>query len=343
MAARWRVVWIEHRPERRELLKLLEESGCEVILGRPFTDAANEYTPDEVRALIADADAIMVGTREHFPKEVLAAGKKLSTVAKLGIGVERIDIPGATELGILVSNTPVEENYLGVAEATLARILAMAKDLKVGDRNARAGKWRSVTNVYLKGKAIGIVGFGRIGRRVADLFQPWDVQLLAYDPYIPEAAIREQGVEPVSLEELLQRSDFVTLHVVATPENRKLIGAPELALMKPTSYLVNTARGVVLDEIALAQALQEGRIAGAAIDVFEPEPPPPDHPLLAEELFYKTIYSPHTASSTPELETRMPAVMVENTLRALRGEVPEFLVNPEAIPAWRARFGATIG
>ena len=343
MAARWKVVWIEHRPNRRDLIQAMEEAGCEVVLGRPFTDAANEYSPDEIREMIADADALMVGTREHFPREVLAAGKRLGTVAKLGIGVERIDVPGATELGILVSNTPIAENYLGVAEGTLARILALAKDLKVGDRNARARKWRSVTNVYLKGKTIGIVGFGRIGRRVAELFQPWDVRLLAFDPYLSEQEIRQEGVEPVSLEALLQRSDFVTLHSVATSQNRNLIGPEELALMKPTAYLVNTARGALVDEPALAAALGEGRIAGAALDVFEPEPPSADNPLLAEELFDKTVYSPHTASSTPELSEKMPAVMVENCLRALRGEAPEFVVNPEVIPAWRARLTAVAG
>lgn len=330
-------MWTEPRSGREDLIQRLEEAGCEIIVGRPFTDAQHPFSQEELIEYVSDLDALMVGSREAFPREVLAAGKRLVTVAKLGIGIERIDVKAATDLGILVSNTPIPENYLAVAEGTLARILALAKNLKLADRNARLGQWRSITNVYLKGKVIGLVGFGRIGRRVAELLRPFEVEVLAYDPLVsPEAAV-ELNVELVELDTLLQRADFVSLHAVVTPQNRDMIGERELALMKPTAYLINTARGALVDEQALAAALNSERLAGAALDVFEPEPPHPDNSLLSEGLFYRTVFSPHTASATPELSQRMPEVMVENCLAALRGEVPEYTVNPEVIPRWRAR------
>ena len=222
----------------------------------------------------------------------------------------------------------------------MARILALAKRLKLADRNARRGLWRSVTNTFLLGKTVGIVGLGRIGSRVAELLRPFEVRLVAYSPSLSPERARRLGVELVSLDTLLRESDFVTLHAVVRPDNRGMIGEAQLREMKPTAYLVNTARGALVDEQALARALREGWIAGAALDVFDPEPVSPDNPLLADDLFEKTVLSPHSAAATPELRQKMPLVQIENCLRALRGETPEYVANPEVLARWRARWQA---
>ena len=338
---RYRVFVTEARPGQDALRAALEAEGCSVTFGRPFDDPAGPYSEDELRALVADADAVMMmGSRDRITRRVMEGGPKLKTIAKTGIGIEPIDVRAATDLGILVSNTPIPENYLSVAEGTVARILALAKNLKLADRNARLGRWRSVTNTFLHGKTVGIVGLGRIGARVAELLHPFHVRLVAYSPSVSPERGRRFGVELVDLEALLRESDFVTLHAVVTPQTRGMIGEAQLRLMKPTAYLVNTARGVLVNENALAQALREGWIAGAALDVFESEPLRPDDPsrapLLAEDLVEKTVLSPHSAAATPELKQKMPRVQLENCLRALRGETPEYVVNPEVLSRWRA-------
>ena len=335
--SRYRVFVTETRPGQEALRSALEQAACSVAFGRPFDDPAGPYSEDELRALVADADAVMVmGSRDRITRRVMEGGPQLKTIAKTGIGVETIDVRAATELGILVSNTPIPENYLSVAEGTVARILALAKQLKLADRNARLGRWRSVTNTFLHGKTAGIVGLGRIGSRVAELLRPFQVRLVAYSPSVSPERGRRFGVELVDLDTLLRESDFVTLHAVVTPKTRGMIGEAELRRMKPTAYLVNTARGALVDENALARALQEGWIAGAALDVFDHEPVTPDHPLLASDLYDKTVLSPHSAAATPELKQKMPLVQLENCLRALRGETPEYVVNPEVLSRWRA-------
>jgi len=334
----YRVFVTELRVGHEALRAALEQEGCAVTFGRPFEDPAGPYSEGELRALISDADAVMMmGSRDQITRSVMEGAPKLRTIAKTGIGVECIDIAAATALGILVSNTPIPENYLSVAEGTLARILALAKNLKLADRNARMGRWRSITNTFLQGKIVGIVGLGRIGSRVAELLRPFQVRLVAHSPSVSPERARRFGVELVDLETLLRDSDFVTLHAVVTAETRGMIGEAELRLMKPTAYLVNTARGALLDERALARALREGWIAGAALDVFSSEPLTPDNSLLADELFDKTVLSPHSAAATPELKAKMPRVQLENCLRALRGEAPEYVANPDVLPRWRGR------
>jgi D-3-phosphoglycerate dehydrogenase len=315
----------------------LRDAGCEIALGRPFTDAATVYSEAELKAMVREMDALLVSSRELFTRAVMMAGPRLVTIAKLGIGVERIDVKAATDLGILVSNTPIPENYLAVAEYAVAFMLAMAKQLKPGDQQGRAGRWRSIVGTFMRGKTIGLVGFGRIGSRVASLLTPFEVRLLAFDPFVKPERAAQAGVELVNLERLMSESDFVSLHAVVTPENRNLIGAREIALMKPTAYLVNTARGALIDEAALAAALKAGQIAGAALDVFEPEPPVPSSPLLSDELAARTLITPHVAGMSPELIAKMPMVQTDNCIRALRGERPEFVANPDVMLRWRGR------
>jgi D-3-phosphoglycerate dehydrogenase len=334
---RWKV-WLTGRDEGREdIVRALEAAGCEVTLGRLFTDAWH-YTEEELTEKVRDMDAIMISTGDgHITRRVMEAGKELKVIAKRAIGVGDIDIKAATDLGILVTNTPLDLHYLSVAEFTVGMLLALVDNLKLADHNARLGLWRSISTTLLRHKTVGIVGLGRIGSRVAELLRPFEVKLIAYDPYVPTERAKALGVELTDLETLLKESDFVTLHAVETAETRGLIGEAQLRMMKPTAYLVNTARGSLIDEEALAKSLRENWISGAALDVFEPEVPQPDSPLLSEDIYSKTLYSPHAATLNPEVMWQLPITQMENCLSALRGEVPQFVVNPEAVPKWRSR------
>jgi len=334
---RWKV-WLTGRdPGREDIIQALEAAGCEVTLGRLFTDTWH-YTEDELVDRVRDMDAVMISTGDgKMTRRVMEAGKDLKVISKRAIGVGDIDVKAATELGILVTNAPLELHYLSVAEFTVGMMLALANNVKLADHNARQGKWRSVSNTLLRNKTIGIVGLGRIGSRVAELLRPFDLKLLAYDPYIPREKAKALDVELTDLETLLRESDFITLHAVETPETIGLIGEAQLRMMKPTAYLVNTSRGSLIDEGALAKALKENWISGVALDVFRGEIPQPDNPLLDEDIYFKTIFSPHAASLNPEVVWQLPLLQLENCLTALRGEVPKFVVNPEAIPKWQSR------
>lgn len=333
----WKV-WLTGRDAGREdIVRALEAAGCEVTLGRLFTDTWH-YTEDELVEKVQGMDAIMISTGDgNITRRVMEAEGKLRVIAKRAIGVGDIDISAATDLGILVTNTPLELHYLSVAEYTVGMLLALANNFKLADHNARLGLWRSVSNTLLRNKTVGIVGLGRIGSRVAQLLRPFEVKLLAFDPYVSTEKARALEVELTDLETLLKESDFVTLHAVETPQTMGLIGEAQLRMMKSTAYLVNTARGGLIDEGALAKSLRENWISGAALDVFKPEIPQPDNPLLGEDIYFKTLYSPHAATLNPEVMWQLPIVQMENCLSALRGEVPQFLVNPEAIPKWRGR------
>ena len=331
-------VWLTGRdPDREDLIRALEADGCEVTLGRLFTDTWH-YTDDELAEKVRDMDAIMISTGDgKITRRVMEAGKKLKVISKRAIGVGDIDVGAATDLGILVTNAPLELHYLSVAEFTVSMILSLANNLKLADYNARRGLWRSVSNTLLRHKTVGIVGLGRIGSRVVELLKPFELKFLAFDPYAPRERAEAMDVELTDLETLLKESDVITLHAVETPETIGLIGEAQLKMMKSTAFLVNTSRGSLIVAEALAKALRENWIAGAALDVFKPEIPEPDNPLLAEDIFFKTVFSPHAAALNPEVNWHLPLLQLENCLSALRGEVPRFLVNPEAVPKWQSR------
>ena len=325
------------RSGREDIIHNLEASGCTVIQGRSFTDS-KYYTEDQLVEMVPEMDALMVSTGEIITRRVLEAAVNLKVVSKSGRGVEGIDIGAATELGIMVTNTATELNTHSTAEYAVAMLLAAAKHLKLGDQNARKGNWRSVQPVLLKNKTVGIVGLGRIGSRVASFLRPFGVRLLAYDPYVTSDKAKEIGVEMATLETLLRESDFVTLHAVQTKESKGLISEAQLAMMKPDAYIINTSRGGLIDEAALAKSLKEKRIAGAALDVFEPEIPGPGNALLDEDIYLNTLYSPHVAGLTLENNWEIPITQMENCLNALRGDIPLYVVNPDVIPKWRERF-----
>ena len=263
------------------------------------------------------------------------------------MGYDNVDDAAATDLGILVVNSPTESNWGGVAEGAVAFILALLKKVRERDRSVKDGLWRapSLMGTYLgarhiddyPGIAVGIVGLGRIGSRVADLLAPWRVRLMGCDPYVEEARFASRNVRRMALDELLSEADVVTVHCNLTPETQGLIGARELALMKPSAVLINTARGPIVDIEALFDALQSDGLAAAALDVLPEEPPQPQTPLLG--LGDKVLLSPHMVSNNVGTGLQMAVPWVEKAIfAAVRGEVPENVVNPDAIPLWRRRF-----
>jgi phosphoglycerate dehydrogenase-like enzyme len=293
--------------------------------------------PDALSSAIGDADVLLASTFLAVNREQLTAGSRLRGVVSLVIGVDMIDVRACADLGIMVANGAVPENPVGMAEAAVMLIVALLKGLKLKENALRSGGWRpegGASNLVWR-KTVGIVGVGRIGRGVAERLRGWDVNLLGCGPHLtPQTA--PPGMRVVGLEELLRASDVVSIHAPLKAETRGLIGAHELAVMKPTAYLVNTARGGVVDEIALAAALQAEQLAGAAIDVWPQEPPPPDHPLFSLPPD-RVILTGHCIGHAAEIVPALANAAVENMTRVFHGQLPLYAVNPEVVPDWRKR------
>ena len=274
---------------------------------------------------IRDAHALVTRLTKVTPA-VIDAAPSLRVVSRHGVGVDSVDVAYATARGIPVLYTPAA-NAESVAEHTLGMMLAVSKMILLGDRAQRNGDFQSRTRLIgleLYGKTLGVIGAGRIGGRVARMCRAaLDMHVIAYDPLV---AADDARLQVADLTDLLQEADYISLHAPLTGATRGLIGPREFNLMKPTAILINCARGGILDEEALATALLEGQIAGAAIDAWEQEPPPADHPLFALE---NVIVSPHMAAHTEEAMIRMATTLAHDVTRVLQDERPHFCVNPE--------------
>jgi phosphoglycerate dehydrogenase-like enzyme len=338
------------REEPPETLAAIESMGCELVIGDRDWQLPRTNFEGAVTEAARDAVALMGTSMRHTPisRRVMEASQRLRVVAKYTVGVDDIDTDAATDLGIMVCHAPTESNCFGVAETTVTFMLSLLKKVRERDADVRAGKWRTLDNYAyyvgarasdgFAGQTIGLVGFGRIGTRVAQLLAPWRARLIAYDPYVAPAHFLTHGVQAVDYETLLRESDVVSFHVVLNKETRYMFGERELALMKPNAIVLNTARGKVLDEKALARALAENRIRGAAIDAFEEEPLPMDSPLRA--LGDRVLLSPHSASYTEGGELRQGVTWAtRSVLTALKGGIPDNVYNKDVLPRWRERFG----
>ncbi|HWK68313.1 MAG TPA: NAD(P)-dependent oxidoreductase [Rhizobiaceae bacterium] len=290
---------------------------------------------EERNAAAAEADAIVVRLFRITP-ELLARARNLKAVIKHGIGVDNIDIDACTAHGVLVANTPGGSNAHCVAEGAVTLILAVYR--KVLERHGAVVQGRFLearqfpVTESLWGKTVGILGLGQIGRFTAQICKGFNCTILGYDPLAPGAAFEQAGVERVAgLGEVLSRSDIVSVHVPLTKETRHLIGAPELARMKTSAVIVNTARGGIIDEDALAQALRDGRIAGAGIDVFEEEPPSLSSPLLSAP---NIVLSPHVAGMSQDSLRELGEAVAAATSQALGGTMPATTLNRAA---WEKR------
>ena len=282
---------------------------------------------DELVELVRDADAILT-CFAHVTPAVVAAGERLRVIGRYGVGTDNIAVDEATRRGIPVTNVPVyctDE----VAEHVLAMLLAHARGLVPYDRAVRRGDWSLATGLPTRrvaGRTLGIVGFGAIGQTLARKARGLDLAVVAHDA--DEARVREGGAEPVGLLELAGRADFVSVHVPLVEATRGLIGREFMSAMKPSAYLFNAARGAIVDHDALLWALKAGEIAGAGIDVFEPERLPADHPLLAEE---RLLATPHTAFYSDESMRDLARLAAENVAAVLAGREPASLVNPQIL------------
>jgi D-3-phosphoglycerate dehydrogenase len=310
---------------RQALGERLLGQGCEVL------DVDGRDRP-----ALSDADIVVCSPQHGFvlDAELNDAAPRLRAVNSVVIGVETIDVDACTAAGVLVANGAIEENFLGVAEATLMLILALGLDLKAKERSMRASGTRpAVTRArLLREHTVGLIGLGRIGRSVAQRLAPFGVRLIGYDPYVTAS----EGVTRVSLDELLRESDVVSIHVMLTRETRGMIGARELALMKPDACLINTSRGHIVDEAALAEALNSGRLAAAAIDTFAEEPTPLTSPLFQVDPD-RLILTGHCIAHSARIPGLLMAAAEENVLREASGELPEYVVNPQVLEAWLAR------
>ncbi len=301
-----------------EARRILEEAGCEVV--QPDID--RPLRTEEMIAYIKDVDGVVVGV-DDMGAEVIAAAPRLKVISKHGVGVDNIDIAAATQAGIVVTNTP-GTNHIAVAELTLGFMIGLARSIPQADAKTRAGSWSRPMGVELNGKTLGLVGLGRIGLVVAQLARAFEMHVLYYDVvrHIPMEA--EGWLHYADLKTLINESDFVSLHCPLLPETYNIIGEEQLRAMKPTAYLINAARGGLIDEVALVRALQEGWIAGAALDAFVDEPPI-NSPLLA---LPNVILSPHAGAWTSESAQRMATMSARNVVSVLRGERPDAVLNP---------------
>ena len=296
--------------EAREMLK---EAGFEIV----SNDTGRILSREEQKALIQDAYAIIAGT-EKYDREMLEGCENLKVVTRFGVGTDNFDLQAMREMGLQVG---VIANYNAVAEFALTLILSVMKNLPRYDAAVREGKWSRFSMRELTGKTVGLVGFGRIGRRLAELLSGFGVTILAYDPFINEDAAKERNVQVSGLEELLEKSDIVSLHLPSTKETHHLINAETIKKMKDGAYLINTARGSLVDEQALYEALAGGKLSGASLDVFEKEPVTEGNPLFSLE---NTVLAPHVSALTYETNYNGGLICAESIIRVTNGEKPVY-------------------
>ena len=311
-----KILFADRRPMSEESMKLLHSAGQVVW-------AEGDDEADLIRDM-KDAEIVISGLRYISRKSILAA-EKLKGIIAYGVGYDHIDVAAATERRVYVVNTP-GVNSISVAEFAFGLMMGAARKIPRLDSAVKAGKWLrwEMLGNELYGKKVGLVGFGRIGAHLATLGKGFSMSVLVYDPYVAKEKAGELGVQLVDLESLLRQSDFVVICCALTDETRGLIGEKALGLMKATAYLINVARGPIVDEQALIKALREKRIAGAGLDVFEKEPPDSSNPLLK---FDNIVASSHMAGLSVESTQRLQLVVAEEALRMLKGQEPRFLVN----------------
>ena len=270
---------------------------------------------EELIELVRECDALLVRSATKVDEEILGAGDRLKVVARAGIGVDNIDLANASLKGILVINAP-DGNIITTAEHTVAMMFALARKIPLAVQSVKGGRWERSKFVgsELYSKVLGVIGLGRVGSTVARLAAGLEMNVIAYDPFISDEAVERRGVKPVSLDELLAQSDYVTLHVPKTPETAGLIGTGEIAKMRPGVRIINCARGGLLDEAAAAEALDSGQLAGVAIDVYEVEPPGEESLLVGRD---DVICTPHLGASTEEAQENVAISVAEGVVAYL--------------------------
>lgn len=332
---------------------LAHEIYADILRKRPDVrlDRLENDSPDDISAPVIEAAHVYqigaardeTNVKFHVHADLLRRAPNLLMVSSNGAGFDPVDVDACTAAGVLVVNQS-GGNAHSVAEHTLGMMLCLAKRIVESDhvlRRERNVIRNDLMGTEIRGKTIGIIGIGNVGRRIAELCNGlFGMTVLAYDPYLSASEIAARGGEKVELDDLLRRSDYVSLNCPLNKENRGMIGARQFALMQKHAYFVTTARGFIHDEKALTEALRNKTIAGAGLDVFDKEPPPPDHPLLQ---FDNVMVSPHTAGVTHEARQNMGKIAAEQVLDALDGKRPPRIINPEVWPAYARRFEKAFG
>jgi len=295
----------------QEARQLLLDAGFEII----SNDTGRILTREEQKELIKDAYAIIAGT-EKYDADILSACKNLKVVTRFGVGTDNFNLETMKKMGVQVG---VIANHNAVAEFALTLILASMKNLTRYDTVVREGKWSRFPMRELSQKTVGLVGFGRIGRRLAELLRGFDVEILAYDPYMNAEAAAERKVTSVSLEELLERSDVVSLHLPSTEQNYHMINAETIGKMKDGAYLINTARGSLVDEKALHEALVTGKLSGAGLDVYEKEPVTAENPLFSRD---NDVLAPHVSALSYETNYNGGIICAKSIIQVRDGGKP---------------------
>jgi len=335
-----RVVVPQVMGRNEEIARLLEAEGCEIVrLPAIEPGSPSEWSGEEIERYFLDADAFVgVFAGRPISRRVLEAATKLRVGASPIIGTETIDVDAATDLGIAIGYGAAPENLLGVAEAVVMLAAACLKNLPGKWESVRGGGWRTNDPGHMvMNRTVGLVGLGNIGRATAKRLQGWECNIIGADPFVTAADAASFGVQLVELDDLLRTADVVSVSVTLSDSTRHLIGDRELALMRPDAYLINTARGPCVDEAALIEALDAGRIAGAAIDTWEQEPTRVENPLRTHP---KVIATGHNVGHSEEVYAALPGLAAENILKGLRGEDPTCFRNPEVRPRWHNRLRA---
>lgn len=303
-----------------EVIQKLKDAGHDVTF--------NEMDANTLLKEIGNYDALMIRSRTKVVKEVVEAGAKgkLKVIGRAGIGVDNIDIQTAAKHKIKVVNAPTGATA-SVAELALMHMLALARSLPKADSSTKKGEWlkKQLKGRELSGKTLGLVGAGNIAKLLSKYAKAFDMQVIGYDPFIDEKAMKKDGIKKIDeLGKLMEKADFISLHIPHTSETHYIINENMLAKMKPSAYLINCARGGVVDEKALYNAIKNGKIAGAAMDVFEQEPPSKDNPLFTLDT---VVVSPHIGASTKEGQLRAGVITAEQMTKVLDGKEPDYWVN----------------
>ncbi|NEQ61852.1 MAG: phosphoglycerate dehydrogenase, partial [Moorea sp. SIO4A1] len=303
----------------------IDQAGIDILSQVAQVDFNPNLSPEELLTIIPDYDALMIRSGTRVTQEVIEAGKQLKIIGRAGVGVDNVDIPAATRHGIVVVNSP-EGNTIAAAEHALAMMLALSRHISDANQSVKSNKWQRKlfigTEVYKK--TLGVVGLGKIGSHVATVARAMGMKLLGYDPFISVERAEQLGCRLVEMDLLLRESDYITLHIPKTPETAHLINDEAIAKMKPTARIINCARGGIIDEEALAKALKEGKIAGAALDVYESEPLG-ESPL--RELGKEIVLTPHLGASTTEAQVNVAVDVAEQIRDVLLGLPARSAVN----------------
>ncbi len=307
------------------------EQGIEILRREPDleVDIKTGLSPEELTAIIPGYEALLVRSSTKVRAPMISAARRLKVIGRAGVGLDNIDVEAASKQGVVVMNTP-GGNTISTAEHTVAMILALSRFVPQASLSLKSGRWekKKFLGVEIYGKTLGVVGLGRVGREVARRMRGFGMRILAYDPYISLEAAKKEEIEVVELEEIFSKADYITVHTPLTPDTRYLIGRQAVSRMKDGVYLINCARGGIIDEAVLCQGLDSGKIAGAALDVFEIEPPAPNHPLLK---FANVIYTPHLGASTKEAQQQVGIAVARQVVDFLNRGIVSNAVNMPSV------------